>query len=166
MTAAQVNGTWKYRANIFKIWALGQQKLKVEFEGIYEYKTPSGPMANMGSGSGIARIEGDTAIFKPSELELDEECRITMRFTKGKLVVEQQGICGFGLNVNASGTYRKVSRSKPKFGESALKEAGRLVVAHEVDPKPSTTQITTSDALRHRAQAVIDDMEWLTFSLH
>jgi hypothetical protein len=122
VTAAQVNGTWQYRANIFKIWALGQQKLKVEFEGVYQYKTPSGPMANTGSGSGIARIEGDTAIFRPagSESDLNEECKITMRFTKGKLVVEQEGVCGFGHNVNASGTYRKVSRAKPKFGESAL----------------------------------------------
>ena len=62
VTAAQVNGTWKYRGNIFNIWALGQQKLKVEFEGLWEYKTPDGPMANSGYGVGTARIEGDTAI--------------------------------------------------------------------------------------------------------
>ena len=119
VTAAQVNGTWQYRANTFKIWALGQQKLKVEFEGAYEYKLPSGLMANTGAGSGIARIEGDTAIFRPDdpELVLDKECKITMRFTKGKLIVEQEGQCGFGHNVDASGTYRKVSRTKLKFGE-------------------------------------------------
>lgn len=119
VTAAQVNGTWKYRGNIFNIWALGQQKLKVEFIGIHEYKTPSGPMANTGSGSGVARIEGDTAIFRPNDLELgpDTECKITMRFTKGKLIVEQEGSCGFGLNVTAAGTYRRVSKAKPKFEE-------------------------------------------------
>jgi hypothetical protein len=119
VTAAQVNGTWKHRSNTFKIRALGQQKLKVEFAGTYEYNTPSGPMANTGSGSGIARIEGDTAIFRPSEIEEDEECKITMRFIKGQLRVKQEGACGFGLNVTAAGTYRKVSRAKPKFGESA-----------------------------------------------
>jgi|GEM_PF-375725 len=121
VTAAQVNGTWKSRGNIFNIWALGQQRLKVEFMGTYEYKTPSGPMANMGSGSGIARIEGDTAIFRPNDLELgpDTECKITMRFTKGKLIVEQEGACGFGLNVTAAGTYRRVSKAKPKFEEAA-----------------------------------------------
>ena len=119
VTAAQVNGTWQYRANTFKIWALGQQKLKVEFDGVYQYKTPSGPMANMGSGSGIARIAGDTATFKPndSELVLDDECKITMRFTRGKLIVEQQGVCGFGHNVRADGTYRKIRGGKPKFEE-------------------------------------------------
>ena len=117
VTAAQVNGTWQYRANVFKIWALGQQKLKVEFVGSYEYKTPSGPMANTGSGDGVARIEGDTAIFRPTDLGEDEECKIEMRFTKGKLIVKQEGACGFGLNVSAAGTYRKVSRAKPKFGD-------------------------------------------------
>ena len=117
VTAAQVNGTWKYRGNIFKIWALGQQKLKVEFAGIYEYKTPSGPMANTGSGSGIARIEGDTAIFRPHEIGEDEECKITMKFTRGKLIVKQEGACGFGLNVGATGTYQKVSKAKPEFDE-------------------------------------------------
>jgi hypothetical protein len=46
-------------------FALGKQRLQVEFSGVYEYKTPQGPMANQGDGSGIATIEGDTAIFKP-----------------------------------------------------------------------------------------------------
>jgi len=96
---------------------LGQQKLKVEFVGTYQYKTPSGPMANTGSGSGIAQIEGDRAIFRPTEIEADEECKIEMRFTRGKLIVKQEGACGFGLNVTAAGTYRKLSRTKPKFGD-------------------------------------------------
>jgi len=121
VTAAQVNGTWKYRGNIFNVWALGQQRLKVEFVGVYEYKTPSGPMANTGSANGFARIEGDTAIFTPndSELETEKECKIKMRFTKGKLMVEQEGSCSFGLNVTAAGTYRRVSKAKPKFEEFA-----------------------------------------------
>jgi hypothetical protein len=65
VTAAQVNGTWKTKYGEFKIWALGKQRLQVEFSGVYEYKTPKGPMANEGEGSGIATIEGDTAIFNP-----------------------------------------------------------------------------------------------------
>ena len=117
VTAAQVNGTWSYRDNTFRIWALGQQKLKVEFEGAYVYMSRYGRTANLGSGSGVARIEGDTAIFKPSELDADDECKITLRFTKGKLIVDQEGMCGFGHNVRADGTYRKISKLKPKFGE-------------------------------------------------
>ena len=114
VTAKQVNGTWKYRKNEFKIWALGQQRLQIEFLGIYEHKSPQGPMANEGQGAGIARIEGDTAIFKPEGAE--DECKITLKFAGGKLVVDQAGTCGFGLNVNAAGTYKKVSSKKPKFG--------------------------------------------------
>ncbi|KAF5407527.1 MAG: hypothetical protein Udaeo2_23470 [Candidatus Udaeobacter sp.] len=114
VTAAQVNGTWKTKGAEFKIWALGKQRLQIEFSGAYEYKTPQGPTANEGEGSGVATIEGDTAIFKPEGAE--EECQITLRFTGGKLVVTQTGICGFGHNVSAAGTYKKVSARKPKFG--------------------------------------------------
>jgi hypothetical protein len=113
VTAAQVNGTWKTKGSEFKIWALGKKRLQVEFSGVYEYKTPQGPMANEGEGSGVATIEGDTAIFKPEGAE--EECQITLKFTGGKLVVKQTGICGFGHNVSAEGTYKKVSSKKPKF---------------------------------------------------
>ena len=113
VTAAEVNGTWKAKWGEFKIWALGHQRLQVEFSGVYEYKTPMGPTANTGEGSGIATIEGDTATFKPEGAE--EECRITLKFTGGKLVVTQTGICGFGHNVTAAGTYKKISAKKPKF---------------------------------------------------
>ena len=70
-------------------------------------------MANEGERSGIATIEGDTAIFKPEGAE--EECQITLKFTGSKLVVTQTGICGFGHNVSAEGIYKKVSSKKPKF---------------------------------------------------
>jgi hypothetical protein len=113
VTAAQVNGTWKTKYGEFKIWALGQQRLQIEFSGVYEYKTPQGPSANEGEGNGGATIEGDTAIFKPEGAE--EECRITLKFTGDKLVVTQVGICGFGHNVTAAGTYKKVSAKRPKF---------------------------------------------------
>jgi hypothetical protein len=113
VTTAQVNGTWKMKGAEFKIWALGKQRLQIEFSGVYEYKTPLGPSANEGVGSGIATIEGDTAIFKPEGAE--EECQITLKFARDKLVVTQTGICGFGHNVTAAGTYKKVSTRKPKF---------------------------------------------------
>ena len=113
VTAAEVNGTWQYRQNEFKIWALGQQRLQIQFLGVFEYKNAHGPTANTGEGSGIARIEGDTAIFKPDGAE--DECKITLKFTEGKLIVTQVGICGFGFNVIADGTYKRVSSAKPKF---------------------------------------------------
>ena len=113
VTGAQVNGTWKTKYGEFKIWTLGKQLLQIDFSGVYEYKTPQGPTANEGVGSGIATIDGDTAIFKPEGAE--EEYQITLKFTRDKLVVTQTGICGFGHNVTAAGTYKKVSGKKPKF---------------------------------------------------
>lgn len=113
VTAAQVNGTWQSKYGEFKVWALGNQKLRVEFYGTYEYQSPAGHMANTGEGSGIAFIEGDTATFKPDAAE--DECKITMKFTRGKLIVTQESICGFGHNVISDGTYKRVSTRKPKF---------------------------------------------------
>ena len=74
----------------------------------------TGPMAHTGEGSGIATIEGDTVIFRPEGAE--EECQLPLKFIGSKLVVTQTGICGFGHNVSAEGTYKKVSSKKPKFG--------------------------------------------------
>lgn len=117
VTAAQVNGTWKCKTGEFKILALGNQKLKVEFSGVYEYRDRQGDLtANVGEARGIAMIEGDTATFKADPDE--EKCLITMKFTDGKMIVTQTGICGFGLNVTAAGTYRKTSSAKPKFNDS------------------------------------------------
>jgi len=113
VTSAQVNGTWKTKTGEFKIWALDQQRLQIEFSGTYEYQSPQGPMANEGQGSGIARIVGDTVIFKPDGVQ--DDCKITLKFAGGKLVVTQTGSCGFGLNVSADGTYKRVSSTKPKF---------------------------------------------------
>jgi hypothetical protein len=115
VTEAQVNGTWRSTNGEFKIWALGNQQLKVEFSGVYSYKSPQGSMANTGEGWGIAKIDGDTAIFKPEVSE--PECAIMMKFIGGRLRVSQRGTCGFGFNVTADGTYRKLSRGKPKFQE-------------------------------------------------
>jgi hypothetical protein len=70
VTAAQVNGEWECKSGTFKILALGQQKLQIEFSGIHSYKLKDGsPMANTGEGSGIVLIEGRTAKFKPEGAE-------------------------------------------------------------------------------------------------
>src|SRR3954452_21645035 len=87
VAAKQVNGTWKLRDNEFKIWAMGEQKLRIEFFGAWEHDSAAGRTANTGEGAGIAKIDGDTAIFKPEGAE--EECKITLKFAAGKLLVSQ-----------------------------------------------------------------------------
>jgi hypothetical protein len=111
VSAAEVNGTWQSKSGTFKVWALGRQRLKVEFSGSHEY---GAAMANSGEAHGVARIDGDTAIFEPRGAG---RCRIAMKFERAKLVANQEGECGFGLNVSAEGIYTKKSRRKPRFDD-------------------------------------------------
>jgi hypothetical protein len=70
---------------------------------------------NIGYASGEATIDGNVATFKPSDTE---RCEITLIFLPKKLKVMQDGSdadCGFGHNVNATGTYRKIKSGKPRF---------------------------------------------------
>ena len=120
--AAEVNGTFrfnfssKYRefSNEIKILALGKGKLKVAFDLVYPHTDASGEMMpNLGQTEGTAEISGDTAVFKNPD---DETCKITITFVKpGQINVSQESDCGFGHNVTADGTYKKVSGAKPKF---------------------------------------------------
>ncbi len=112
VTAAQANGVYRYYDNEFRILALGHNKLKVQFDGIYHTIAKS---VNMGYAMGEATIEGNVATFVPEETQ---NCKITMTFLQGKLVVKQDGddaTCGFGHNVYSTGTYRKIRGGKPKF---------------------------------------------------
>ncbi len=125
VSGAEVTGTFRNQAGSeFMIQALGKGKLKIEFEGIYPYKMANGePMANTGEASGEADIAGDTATFVPDySKEAKSSCTITLKFTKpGTLVVTQEESeigCGFGHNVRADGTYRKISSKKPKFEQN------------------------------------------------
>ena len=113
VTAAQANGVYSSYDNEIRILALGKNKLKVQFDGVYHTISKS---VNTGTASGEATIEGNVAV-----LELKEwgPCKITMVFLpRNRLKVTQEGDspdCGFGHNVRADGTYRKVRGGKPKF---------------------------------------------------
>jgi hypothetical protein len=112
VTAAQVNGVYRYFKSEFRILALGHNKLKVQFDGVYMTLANS---PNIGYASGEATIDGNVATFKPSDTE---RCEITLIFLPKKLKVMQDGSdadCGFGHNVNATGTYRKIKSGKPRF---------------------------------------------------
>jgi len=115
VTATQANGTYSYRRNEIKILALGHNKLRIQMDLTFEYKSPNGPTANTGEASGEATIENDTAVFYPSD---DRKCKITIKFLAGsKIRVSEENTiyCGFGMNVTSEGTYTKVKAGKPKF---------------------------------------------------
>ena len=117
VTAPQANGTYRYRQNEIKILALGHNKLRIQMDLIFAYKSPAGPTANTGEASGEATIENDTALFYPSD---DRKCKITIKFLTGnkiKVTEENTIDCGFGMNVTSAGTYTKIKAGKPKFDE-------------------------------------------------
>jgi hypothetical protein len=65
-----------------------------------------------GTAQGIVRLTNGVAIYE------DGSCRLKMEFFPNKLRITQGegfGDCGFGANVTATGTYRKVDNKKPKF---------------------------------------------------
>src|SRR5438552_19161476 len=112
VTADQANGVYRYYKSEFRILALGHNKLKVQFDGIYMTLAKS---PNMGYAMGEATIEANVATFVPPDTQ---GCKITMTFLPGKIVVKQDGSdadCGFGHNVYATGTFRKIRSGKPKF---------------------------------------------------
>ena len=112
VTAAQINGVYKSGRNDFRVLVLGHYKIKVQFNG--EWMTRAG-YPNIGEAIGEATVAGNVATFIPGDTT---KCKITMTFLVNKMIVEQEGNdaeCGFGHNVMASGTYRRVKAGKPKF---------------------------------------------------
>ena len=130
VSVAEVTGTFrdyftgkaKGSYSEIKIASAGKGKLKIGFDLTYPFIDGTGQMsANMGTAQGAATIAGDTAVYSSTEFG---QCTITIKFIKpGRIEVTQSGAgheCGFGFNVSATGTYKKVSGAKPKF-ESAEK---------------------------------------------
>lgn len=122
---AEINGTFrdyfdaasKRNFNEIKILSTGKNKLKVSFSLLYPDPAAGADGAgNTGSAEGEAVISGNTAIFSPRDFQ---QCRITLKFVKpGQIKVTQKGNdtdCGFGANVSATGTYKRVSAVKPNF---------------------------------------------------
>jgi hypothetical protein len=113
-----MNFTGKFRgsSNEIKILALGGGRLRIAMELLYPYIVNGELSANLGELDGEATIKGDTAVYSSTEFG---ECTITIKFAKPSTIkVSQEGTdadCGFGHNVMADGTYRKVSSKKPKF---------------------------------------------------
>jgi hypothetical protein len=116
VTAARANGTYRYRSNEIRILALGHNKLRVQMDLTYEYKSKYGPMANVGSAFGEATIQDDIAVFHPPD---STDCTITIKFLTGNRIKVTQdrdaAECGFGNHVFADGTYAKIKAGKPKF---------------------------------------------------
>ena len=128
VSGSEVTGTFQrsdgrnYRRRVgnwgeIKILALGRNKLRIgmSLNYVYAVKPNDDVMANTGELDGEASIAGDTAVYTSE----DGTCKITIKFVRpGTISVKQDGSdadCGFGHNVFAGGTYRKVSSARPRF---------------------------------------------------
>lgn len=125
VSAAEVNGTYgmsfrgKFRkfTNDIRLLALGKGKVRVAMDLLYPIALPGGEhTVNMGFLDGEASIQRDVATYHSDEFG---PCTITIKFVRpGTIKVTQDGTdadCGFGHNVTADGTYRKVNSRKPTF---------------------------------------------------
>jgi hypothetical protein len=112
VTPAQVKGVYRDRGSEIRVLALGHHKLKVQFN--LEWMTRGG-YPNLGEAMGEATIEGNVATFIPGDTT---RCKITMTFSANRMEVTQEGSdadCGFGHNVMATGTYRRIKAGRPRF---------------------------------------------------
>ena len=121
VSTAEVTGTFrmnfggKFRRTYdeIKIASIGRGKLRVSMDLLFPHVVNGEMSPNLGSLDDTFAIKGDTASYSTGQ------CTLTIKFVRpGTIKVTQQGMdsdCGFGHNVMANGTYRKVSSRKPRF---------------------------------------------------
>lgn len=110
-----VTGQYRLRKDEFRN-SLNVRQLpggKVKFELIALWVSHNNPQ-NIHNGElhGVVSLKNGVAIYE------NGTCRITMRFTSTKVEVtesDENGECGFGANVTAAGSYRKINSRIPKF---------------------------------------------------
>jgi hypothetical protein len=62
-------------------------------------------------------LRGEVTL-RNGQATLPGNCKITMKFSANKVVItegDETDDCGFGANVTAAGSYRKIDSKKPKF---------------------------------------------------
>ena len=107
-------GRFKEYWNSIEVKSIGKNKLQIDFSLIWPHLVGGEMSPHLGETGGKATLKNDTAVF----INKDEfgTCQITLKFVKpGTLVATQDSSgdeCGFGLNVTATGTYRKVGKQK------------------------------------------------------
>jgi hypothetical protein len=121
VSTTEVTGTFrmnfggKFRRSYdeIKIASIGRGKLRVSMDLLFPHVVNGEMSPNLGSLDDTFAIKGDTATYT------NGQCTLTINFVRaGTIKVTQQGMdsdCGFGHNVMADGTYRKISSRTPKF---------------------------------------------------
>jgi hypothetical protein len=110
----------KFSGDTLDVKLLPGGKIKIDLNAYYPSANPSpearpgGP--NIGETTATFPIKNGFATY--STEEFGGKCKITFAFSPNKVEIKQDedtiGCCGYGMNVNASGTYKKLS-NRPKF---------------------------------------------------
>lgn len=107
-----VTGSYKYVLNTLEALELPDHKVRISFSGFWPNDRKRVETRNVGTFDETVTLTGRTAIVKPEYG--DGQCSITLEFKATRVVVTQEGYqCGFGFNVEADGTYLKVSSKAP-----------------------------------------------------
>ncbi len=112
VTAAEVVGVYRGSGNEFRVIALSDKKIKLQFnpQWMTGYVYP-----NPGEATAEATIEGKVATFIPAGTT---KCKVLLTFLRNRLEVTQEGTdgdCDFGRNVMATGTYRRIKGGHPRL---------------------------------------------------
>ena len=109
-----VTGTYKYVLNSLEVLELPDHQVRISFAGFWPNDRKRAETRNVGSFDETVPLKGRTA-----EVKLQygaDPCILTLEFRLNKAIVTQEGSmmgCGFGFNVEADGTYTKVSSKPP-----------------------------------------------------
>ncbi len=107
-----VTGTYKYVLNTVEVLELPDHRVRISFSGFWPNDHRRVETRNVGNFDETVPLKGRTAVVKPRYG--DKDCAITLEFRASKVIVTEEGYrCGFGFNVEADGTYRKVSSKPP-----------------------------------------------------
>jgi len=113
--AGNVTGHYRLRREEFRnrldVQQLPDARVKFDLLALWvSYNNPEN--VHNGTAQGIVRIENGVAIYEA------DGCKLKIEFLPDRIRITQSdevGDCGFGANVTATGTYRKIDNKKPKF---------------------------------------------------
>lgn len=110
-----VTGTYQDGRNTLRVLELPGRKLLVDLDALWPKSgrvPPGGPHVG-GFTKREVVLSGNMTVVRLEDGEYS--CKITMKFLGNKVLVSQEGECGWGAYVTADGMYMKRSKRRPNF---------------------------------------------------
>ena len=94
-SVSTISGVYENEGGQLTVHQLSANKIKFELFASYRMNT--------GEAEGEAVLNQNKAVFVDTEYD----CRLVFNFSNNKVSIDQEGTCGMGLNVSATGEYLK-----------------------------------------------------------